>query len=337
MKQSLDGNSEKLERYLRAIVETFTKRTQSVARKNFLILLSIYISIALLGFLLFFSLAVLASPLLTAFSLSGLLLTLFGGYIYHRYSSLQRPNRYRELAHQFTAECTQSIPFQPGTPAFHTTIGMANALLADQLHDKEYTYFACKYFPKAVAPLAENLGAVIFWRDLFLFREILLQNSVEECLHLVRTDPIHLTYHSQLANAYVLLSRLYRDPRLDVNREERHWLSKERYNKKMEEKYRHATEKAIEEFKIISSYAPDDPWVLSQLAVSYKDLGLPFEEIHACEALLRLCPSETETLHRLGSLYFKLGANAKGLEVYRQLCHIDCTLAVNLISQYGNN
>lgn len=105
----------------------------------------------------------------------------------------------------------------------------------------------------------------------------------------------------------------------------------------MDEKYRLATERAIEEFKIICSYAPDDPWVLSQLALSYRDLQLPFEEINACESFLRLCPGDKDSLHRLGSLYFELGANAKGLEVYRQLCHIDCSQAASLILQYGKN
>ncbi len=337
MKQSFDDHSEKLERYLRALVETYTLRAESTARNNFLAIGCVYLLIFGLGILLFFSLTVWNSAMMTALSLSALLIALFGGYIFHRYFALQKPSQFSRLALEFMRACADSTPYPAGTPSYHTTLATANALLAEQLQDREYQLLPAKWLPKPLMPLTESISALISWRDLFTLKEILLKNSIEECLQLVRSDPVHLTYHSQLANAYVLLSRLYRTPSLDENRDEKRWVSGERYGKKMEEKYRLATEKAIEEFKIISSYAPEDPWVLSQLVVSYRDLGLIFEEIHACEELLRLCPTESETLHRLGTLYFKLGANAKGLEVYRQLCHIDCTLAGNLISHYGNN
>lgn len=328
-------DSEKLEREMRVLVDTFSKQASSSAKKHFAIYLAICSTIAAFAILFFFSLTIWLSPLLTALSLSATLIALFGGYIYLRYASIHRAERYAALAGSFVKCCGESIPYHPENPFHHTTLGIAAAMFADNLRGKEYTQLSFKYLPKFLLTPIENLSCFLFWKDFFVLREMLLNTSIEHYLHLVRSDPIHLTYHSQLANAYVLLSRLYKNPSLDDNREDKRWIPKGRASKKMEESYRHATERAIEEFKIISSYAPDDPWVLSQLAISYRDLGLPFEEINACESLLRLCPSETETLHRLGSLYFKLGANAKGLEVYRQLSHIDCSLAGSLISQYG--
>ncbi|MFA6916052.1 MAG: hypothetical protein WC222_06625 [Parachlamydiales bacterium] len=330
-------DSEQLEQQLRALIDTFVQNIKKTAVHHFLWLNGMYVLTALLGVALIASLTVWVSPLFTALTLSTFLLSFVAGYILRRYIHLHKADDYILLVEQFGLSCHQALENKFPKEEFHATLGLAYAIFSDCLQDIEYNFFSPKFLPKSLTSLAENISCFFFQHDLFLAREVLLQASLSEYLQLVKTDPINLTYHSQLANGYVLLSRLYKNPQEENQEEERRWIDRRIYTEEISKKYRRATERAIEEFKIISSYAPDDPWVLAQLALSYKDLKLPLEEIHTCEALLRLSPSDRETLHRLGTLYFQLGANAKGLEVYRQLCHIDCAIAASLITYYGSH
>ncbi len=328
-------DSEKLERELYRVIENFTKRVKSTIQRYFLTITLCWIVLGLFAFLLISSLTFWINPILTAFSLGLFVLGLFAYYVFHRFLIIHKPQKYRMMCEEFGKLCHEAIPYPSGTPQHHSTMALAYALCADYLNGKEYSYYSHRWFSRYLSSPLEILSCFLFWKEMYVLREILLLASVKEYLDLVKSDPVNLTYHSQLANGYVLLSRLYKDPRSEETNEELRWIPKKRYDAIVAEKYRHTAERAIEEFKIISSYAPDDPWVHAQLALSYRDLALPFEEIHACEALLRLCPSDRDTLHRLGTLYFQLGANAKGLEVYKQLCHIDCGLAALLIAQYG--
>lgn len=328
-------DSEKWERQLYILINNFTKKVKKNARIHLLGYLTAFVLLTGLGFLLFASLLIPLTPVLTAFSLSFFLLGIFSCYIFHRFIVIQKSEKCHSLVSEFKELSSQICQWPCGVPQRHSTLALAYAIFAENLNGLEYRLCFVEKIPQRLAPLLESINCFLFWKDIFLLKEILLLASLQEYLDLVKSDPINLTYHSQLANAYILLSRTYRDPRNDESLGEHRWISKKRYDKLILDKYHHATERAIEEFKIISSYAPDDPWVHAQLALSYKDLDLPFEEIQACEALLRLSPSDKDTLHRLGKLYFKLGANAKGLEVYRQLCHINCDLAAQLICQYG--
>ena len=168
-------------------------------------------------------------------------------------------------------------------------------------------------------------------------RELLLKAAVDEQLKLVRLEPTNLEIHAALANTYVLLSTLYRDPRrtegLDLDR----WIPPERYSVEMNARFEHSTHCAIEELKILNEYAPNDPWVHAQLAYSYRDLQMPEEEIREYQAILRLRPDDKDTLFRLGVLHFQLGQNAHGLRIYEQLRQSHYKKAAALIKFYGGN
>ena len=101
-------------------------------------------------------------------------------------------------------------------------------------------------------------------------------------------------------------------------------------------KFRATAERAIEEFKILNHYAPDDPWVHLQLAYSYHDLGMPDKETREYETVLKLCPDDRDILYKLGTLYFQQGQNAKGLQVYEELKDCNYKKAQQVISRYGD-
>jgi tetratricopeptide (TPR) repeat protein len=133
-----------------------------------------------------------------------------------------------------------------------------------------------------------------------------------------------------------MLSGLYIDPRTLEGYDEERWIPSDKYSEGFVEKFRFTAERAIEEFKILSEYAPDDPWVHIQLAYSYHDLQMPLEEIKEYETIKRLQPDDLDNLFKLGILYFQQGWNAKGLRVYEELKKAHYAKAEALIKFYGS-
>src|ERR1700733_5959989 len=142
-------------------------------------------------------------------------------------------------------------------------------------------------------------------------KELLLTIAVEEHLKAVKCEPTNLEVHAALANAYVMLSSLYADPCKYHDYDEERYVPVERHAEQIQAKFRATAERAIEEFKILNDYAPEDPWVHVQLAYSYHDLHMPEEEIREYEIVLSLRPDDKDTLFKLGMLYFQQGLNAK--------------------------
>ena len=100
---------------------------------------------------------------------------------------------------------------------------------------------------------------------------------------------------------------------------------------------RPTAEKAIQEFKIIDHYSPEDPWVHAQLASCYHDLKMHSKEITEYETILKLCPEDKQILFRLGILCFQQGENARGLQIYEQLKEMQFSRADELIDFYDAN
>jgi hypothetical protein len=104
----------------------------------------------------------------------------------------------------------------------------------------------------------------------------------------------------------------------------------------MLEKFKRAALKAIEEYKILDAFAPNDPWVHAQLADIYRTLDLPQEEMREYEAILKVTASDSNILLRLGVLYFEHGYSAQGLRLYEILKNSQDPKAEELIACYDN-
>lgn len=266
-----------------------------------------------------------------AFMIALLVLTFFGFLLFRQYSREEKRNYFESLVEHLVHDA-KAAGYQPGNPDSHLKISRLCSKLADKLYQKEYRCLPLpKKFPYA-AHLFSALSCSLYWRDVLYIRELLLQRGVDEHLELVRAHPANLDAHTMLANAYVMLSGLYAPPEGEG---EDKWTPAERYGEEAQGKFRQAAVKAIEEFKILKDYAPKDPWIYSQLAFSYKDLKMPDEEKAAYEMILELKPNDHETRHKLGSLYFKRGENAKGLKVYDELKRAQHPRADELLSIYG--
>lgn len=286
-------------------------------------------------FLLFFF-TFLAQSLMLALMLAVFFFSCFSFFTLRLYFQTKKPEQLKEIQERYIAACKGLLNYQESSPEHHIALASACCKLANRLHGREYSYYAPPAWLSAIAPTMEKLSCWLHWQDLHLIKELLLQTSVNEHLKLIKCQPINLEAHAALANAYVMLSGLYIDPRKIDGYDDERWIPAGKYEEAFEKKFRATAECAIEEFKILNEYAPDDPWVHNQLAYSYRDLQMPLEEIKEYETIYKLNPDDKDNLYKLGILYFQQGLNAKGLRVYEELKKSQYQKIDHLIKQYGS-
>lgn len=307
-----------------AFLLAFDQKIQSFARLHILFALAVGIELVLmLIFIPFFIQSALLSFMIAAF-----ILTVFGFMMLRLYLESQKLMYFESMIGELLQrgkEVCQRLPQREQ----YIEIAKLCCRLADRLYQREYRYYP---LPKQLAffsPWNEMLSCQLHWKDVLAIRELLLNAAVNEHLEFVRKEPTNPDAHALLANAYVMLSGLYLDDNSD------RWIPKGRYSPEMQKKFSLAAQKAVEEFNILKEYAPNDPWIYTQLAYSYRDLKLPQEEKSAYEAILELRPNDHETRFRLGSLYFQHGENARGLKVYEELKKAHYSKADELLTAYG--
>lgn len=283
----------------------------------------------------FVHLTLLVQTFVMAIHLALIFATIFCYFTLHMYAHTRKTEKLMSLKSEFVQACQQIIQEREEEPERYLMIAHTCCKLAVELHAKEYQIYHCPAWCIFLSSSFEKLNCWWFWQDIHFMKEILLQACVSQHIELVRMEPTNLEAHAGLANAYVMLSGLYVDPRTVEGLDDDRWIPPTKYNESFKLKFRSIAEKAIEEFKILSDYAPHDPWVHAQLAYSYRDLQMPKEEIKEYETILQLCPDDKETLFKLGRLYFEQGQNAKGLQVYETLTRSHYKKAESLIHFYG--
>ena len=259
-----------------------------------------------------------------ACAVGGAFVTLFSYVILLFYYQAKKPEQLLHLKEQFLQSCRERLP--SGETGHHLSIADALSKLASYLEDFESNVFHTPSFLQSIAPTLSRLFFHIHWKDVFKTKRLLLQAAVEEHLKQVRITPTDLEVHASLAGVYVNLSTLYRDAAL----------LRTKQTETLSDHSRVAAELAVEELKILNHYAPNDPWVHEQLATGYNRLKLPNEELFELETLLKLRPQDSEILFRLGSLYFQLRMNARGLQIYQELMRSNFKRAEELIALYGS-
>lgn len=288
--------------------------------------------IELFAFVLFFSF--LTQSTIFAFSLAALFFTAFTYFVLLFYLQAKKPQQLIDLRSTYLHSCQSSLQMEKGTRGYHAALSHALDALLQALHGQEYYYYTIPSFFKTLGPLMQKFSAWAHWKDLHQMKEILLLMIVREQIELVKLQPTDLQSHAALASAYASLAKIYLDPRkLDPNVEYA-WVSPEYSSKEMRALFKTATQHAIEEYKIVSSYAPEDLWIHAQLASLFHSIELPEEEMRAYEAIVHIAPNEQEALFRLGVLYFEHGRSANALRLYERLQQIGSPKAEELISYY---
>lgn len=320
---------ERLTTHYRHFLSSFKKITLSFVWLNILFL-SIFL-LELTAFVVLFTLYTYA--MILAISLGCLFLTCFFYFILLFYFQAKKPDQLISLKEDFFYSCKKVISIPEGDPDHHLSIAHAAMKLVAYFEDFEKNFYETS--SSKLKKLSETLSTHAHWHDVFKIREMLLLTAIEEHIRLIRYTPTDIETHTSVASAYVSLSKLY----LDYKHLLEEFPKRAKFQKLIyifEQKFREAAELAAEEFKILNDYAPNDPWIHSQLAKSYHDLEMLEEEIKEYEIIIQLRPNDMEVLYRLGVLYFQQGLNAKGLKVYDQLCRANFKKAEDLISHYGS-
>ncbi len=271
---------------------------------------------------------------LAAYGLGTLLLSIFSYLAVRLYLQGKKPDQFEALRDLYLQSCKGLIQYQEGIAEHHLALAGAACKLSGGLGNRRPTTYPPVRLFKRPLPFWEKLAFWTYCRDTLHMRQLLLHAAIDEHIKLVRCEPTHLEVHAALANAYVMLSALYLDPKKARELGQEETLPRRWYREEERQAYRQAARGAVEEFKILEAYAPDDPWVYTQLAYCYHDLRETQHEIAAYEKILELCPNDLETLFKLGIRYFEQGETAKGLKVYQRLREERYSRAESLLTFY---
>lgn len=284
--------------------------------------------IEVLTLLLFFPF--FAKSSLLAFSFGLIFLTGFSYFVLRFYFQAKKPEQFLHLKLKFIEACKNSLPPTLDAPTYHASLIHAVYKLISNLDGQEHQYYALPKQFHTLASLLEKFSLWCHWKDVHQMKEILHYFCIEERINRIKEHPTDLDTHASLANSYIALYKEY----LPRTAPSYTFIIKEYASDAMKKKFHHIASRAIEEFKILNTYVPNDPWIYAQLAAVYHDLNLPEKEIEAYETLLRTLPQDKELLFRCGVLYFQLGRTAEGLKIYEQLKNLKDHQAGELIKYY---
>jgi hypothetical protein len=294
------------------------------------------ISFLKLGFSLLLALEIITFSLfilsdarasILAISLGIIFLSFFSFFIIIHYHQTKKADQLIKLKDRFINSCKQTTSIPSSTAEHHLLLAKAILKLVSYIDGVENSFLNLPYL-KIFQHSIKRLSFFLHADDLFKIKEMLLIAAVSQHLEQIHSTPIDLEVHASLANTYLLLAKLY-NLSIDNNLS-----SYKKIKKYIFDKYEKAAKLAIEEYKILNEYAPNDPWVISQLAHCYNSLNMHEKESVEYEKILSLNPDDYEILYRLGVLSFKIGQNAKGLKIFNQLKKHSPKKAKKLISNY---
>ena len=316
--------------------EHFLAKFRSLTRFYALFHIAFIVALFLevLSMLLFFSF--LTKSTWSAIAIATIFLTLFSYLVLHFYFQAKKPQQFLELRNEFYEKSASHLPLEKGSLDYHLTLMSAFLEMANALTDKEATFYSISPNFITLSSLLEKFSIWVHWKDVHKMKELLLLSSINEIVAVVKIRPTNLEAHASLAMTYVTLSKIYLHPKKANPDSPLLWISPEYDSKSMQDKFHSASDRAIEELKILNEYSPSDPWIHSELAEIYHNKELAELEINEYETLLKIRPSDQEVLYRLGVLYFEQGHNSQGLKVYEQLKGSNEDAAESLIGHYDS-
>jgi tetratricopeptide (TPR) repeat protein len=291
----------------------------------FHLLFGLLVFTELCSFIFFFSFWIHSSTV--AFLIGMFLLTGFSYFVLLSYLQTKKPQQLAELGQTFIVSCKNSLSSGDSLLLTHAIYRTLNHL--DRL---EAEYYVLPFLGETVNHLLKKFSVYCHWRDVHTLKELLLFKAISEHIDLVKKEPTDLETHAALADAYLKLAKLYKEPETSLP-----WIPPDYASVPMQTKHKRACERALEEYKIIEAYVPRDPWIHAQLANVYREIGDLEKEILEYELILSISPQDRTVMYHLGVLYFERGSTAKGLQMYENLQKIRDENAPRLIAHYGSS
>lgn len=284
-----------------------TKQLKKIIKSFFIFNISFF-SLFLVEIILFALLfSVFSSSVILALVLASMFLTSFTYLVLLFYFQSKKTEQLTNLKDHFIKVCKRALSIPIGSAEHHLTIALAALKLTDNLNENELLKL-----PKIVFKIFKKLESFLIKEDVFKFKESLLIAAILEHLNQLKITPTDLEVHTSLTNIYTSLFSLYKDAKNKI------FFSKNQ-KEHLEQKYLSCIKIAIEEFRVLNDYAPNDPWIHLQLAKNYNRLDLKIDELKEYETIYKLCPKDNNILFKLGCLYFATKSNSKGLRVYEEL------------------
>ncbi len=260
-----------------------------------------------------------------AFTLGALFLTGFSYFVLRFYFQGRKPQQLEQLKQEFVASCQQCLPKDLTAIDTRRSTIQALHLFITELQGQEYQFYPLPSWLASLQPLLQKFSLWCHWQDVQDTKELLFRASLALQMENMKMEPTSIDIHTTLAKTYIDLYRLYQTPQPFASQEQ---------SKILSDKFHTAALRALEELKIINTFAPDELWVQAQFVSVYGDLGKRDKEIEHCETLARLAPHDRDILFRLGFLYFNQGKMAQGLKIYEQLKKSRDPQADELLAHY---
>lgn len=202
--------------------------------------------------------------------------------------------------------------------------------LSHQLHGLEFRHFprSGRWY-KALGSL-ERLGAWWHAEDVRALREWLLLAAVECYVQHIRIEPLALMSHTRLATTCIYLADLWLKPVEGHNE-----------NSSLEDasldgdRARVFLQVALEEFILLTESSSPTPELYQQIAACYQRLDEREKQAESYERVLELDSTREDIRLQLGQLYFALGYQRKGLEIYAYFKDLGDERAQPLLQHYG--
>ncbi|MBS3905222.1 MAG: hypothetical protein KGZ39_07845 [Simkania sp.] len=278
------------------------------------------------SFAVFFSFWIHSAAI--AFLIASFLLGGFSYFVLLSYFQTKKPQQLYELCQTFLTGCHGHLCTDD-----HLSLAHAIYRAVQQLDRMEGDYYVLPFSWNTLNTLLKKFSIYCHWYDVLKMKELLLFEALSEHLQLIKKEPTDLEAHAALAEGYLKLASLYKEP-TTTEEDAPPWIPPYYTTKPMLDKLTKTCERAIEEFKIIEAYVPRDPWVHAQLANVYHDLGEAEKEISEYETMLKISPQDRTVMFHLGVLYFQQGKTAQGLQMYDHLHKLRDDKAPVLLSYY---
>lgn len=306
---------ESLNDHAETFIRAFKKTTRFYV--GFHILFAFLACAQFFALVVFFSFWIHSSTI--AFLLAAIFLTGFSYFVLLFYFQVKKPQQFLEIHRIFVHACHKNLGAHQELRTYHFSIVEALYKSVDALDRMECDYYLLPINWQTMQILLRKFSIFCHWKDVLSMKELILKQAINEHIALIKEEPVDLQVHASLAENYIRLAGLYQKPGAEEDPHLFPWISPEYSSKEMQEKWRLAYARAIQEFSIMDAFAPLDPWVHAQLALIYHELGESKKESEQYEIILRIVPGDKPVLFKLGVLYFTEGLTAHGLRIYEQL------------------
>lgn len=173
-----------------------------------------------LSFLLILSLQLISTLVLLftnpispifAITLGALFLSFFSYLIINYYFQEKKPDQFVEIKKEFFEGCRKIISLDLDDHDYHLSLANSAHQLSAYIMQKQIYGFSIPPF-KFLETTFLKLSFYLHYKDLQMMQELLMKESIQEHIELIKKRPTDLQVHTSLANTYIATAKIYTIP-----------------------------------------------------------------------------------------------------------------------------